>query len=56
MMLNAFCSYGVDSPFLHLNFVDSTSVVHVREHSIGVDPELPESVCAFYDFSIEGNC
>ena len=28
----------------------------VRQHSVGVDPEVSEIVCAFYDFSIEEDC
>ena len=28
----------------------------VCQHSVEVDPEVSETICAFYDFSIEGDC
>ena len=28
----------------------------VGEGSVEVDPEVSEAVCAFYDFSFEGDC
>ena len=28
----------------------------VRQHSVDVDPEVSVTICAFYDFSIEGDC
>ena len=49
-------AFNADSPFLYLSFVDSTCVLYVYKHSVEVDPEVSETVRAFYGFSIEGDC
>ena len=56
-LFDALCSHGFlrGKSFLTPQYI-LFSLCLVRQHSVEVDPEVSETVRAFYDFSIEGDC